>query len=162
MHITVLGLGNAVLTDDSVGLRVAKHLEDNLPSLPPGIDLKVETNEAGGWEVLNNVQGAEVLIVIDAILDDSLAPGETAWFPRKTFTSPRMTGVHNMDIFTAIDFARRHGEPMPNDIHVLGVGVDDVVTFSETCTPDVESAIPNIADDVVTRISKLADTLAKE
>ncbi|MFH1531037.1 MAG: hydrogenase maturation protease [Pseudomonadota bacterium] len=158
MKVTVLGLGNAVLTDDSVGLRVAERVAEDLRRhpLPPCISVEVVCNEAGGWEILDDVEGADALLLVDAILDKELRPGDFAWFPRKVFTSPRLTGVHNMDVFTAMDFARRHGMKMPDDIHVLGVGVEDTRTFSETCTPAVERAIPVIAEAVARRLSELA------
>jgi len=158
MRITVVGLGNAVLTDDSVGLRVVEYLQDLLAGLdlPDTVTVEIHTNEAGGWEILNDVESCDALILADAILDKDLAPGEYCWFPQKVFSSPRMTGVHNMDVFTAMDFAGRHGMKMPEDVHVLGIGVEDTTTFSETCTPAVEKAIPIIAEAVARRVTEVA------
>ncbi len=81
MKITVLGLGNAVLTDDSVGLRVAELVESRLSERPatPGVSVSVVCNEAGGWEILDDVAGSDVLILVDAIQDDSLAPAASSW-----------------------------------------------------------------------------------
>lgn len=158
MQITVLGLGNAVLSDDSVGLRVVDHLRTLLGDLdlPKDVEVQIHTNEAGGWEVLGDVEGCDALILVDAILDDDLDPGAHCWYPRKVFTSPRMTGIHNMDVFTAMDFAARHGAKMPGDIHVLGIGVEDTTTFSEACTPAVEAAIPGLAGIIAERVAALA------
>jgi len=161
MQITILGLGNSVLTDDAVGLRAVARVQELLPTiaLPAEVSVAIRTNEAGGWEVLDDVEGADALIMADAILDEALKPGEFCWYPDKVFSSPRMTGVHNMDVFTAMDFARRHGVKMPQEIHVLGVGVGDVVTFSETCTAPVEKAIPAIADEIIRRLMELSESV---
>ena len=157
MLVVVLGLGNSVLTDDTVGLKIATRVGDLIPDakLPDDKEVRIELNEAGGWEILDNVEGADQLVVVDAIIDPELGPGKTAWYPRGVFTSPRMTGIHNTDIFTALDFGKKHGLKMPNELHILGVGVKDVQTFSEECTPDVRAAIDPAARQILELISQL-------
>ena len=158
MKVTIMGLGNAVLTDDSVGLYVAERVAKELEAhpAPKGVSVQVTSNEAGGWEILDDVEGSDSLILVDSILDPGLAPGKLCWYPRKVFTSPRLTGVHNMDVFTAMDYARRHGLHMPDDVHVLGIGVEDTQTFSETCTPAVASAIPEAAQRVFEKLNEIS------
>jgi hydrogenase maturation protease len=158
VKITVLGMGNAVLSDDAVGLQVAARLAADLHGEAPlpGVSVEVCCNEAGGWEILDDVEGSDALILVDSILDPNLAPGQFAWFPSKVFTSPRISGIHNTDVFSAMTFARRHGLAMPEEIHVLGIGVQDVQTYSEDCTPAVRAAVPKAARAVLQKVRDIS------
>ena len=157
MKIAILGLGNSVLSDDAVGLKVAKRVKQLLPgfALPAGLECQVFCSEAGGWEVLDYAEGFDALILVDSILNHELGPGEMDWFPRGVFTSPRMSGVHSTDIFTALEFAARQGLKVPSVLHILGIGVEDIRTFSEECTPRVTAAIDPAAHAVLDRIIAL-------
>lgn len=161
MRIVVLGLGNSVLADDTVGLKVADRVEALLAAAPPAAGAAVEVcrNESGGWDVLDYVEGADALVLVDASTDATLAPGELRWYDPRTlasFTSGRLRGVHNIDMFTAIDYARRMGTRVPSAIHVLGIGVRDVLTLTEDCTPPVAAAIEPAAVEVLTRVTAVA------
>ncbi|MBN1770940.1 MAG: hydrogenase maturation protease [Deltaproteobacteria bacterium] len=161
MRIVVLGLGNPVLADDAVGLEVAERVEALLASgfAPAGVEIEVCRNESGGWDVLDYVEDADALVLVDASTDSTLAPGELRWYdPRALacFTSGRLRGVHNIDMFTAIDYARRMGTRVPAAIHVLGIGVEDVLTLTEECTPRVREAVEPAARRVLECLGRLA------
>lgn len=155
-RIAILGLGNSVLGDDSVGLRVASGVEearDRIAATAP--DLGVFQDEAGGWQILDHVEGFDVLILVDAIQDPALETGQLAWYPRGVFRSPRISGVHNADVFQALELARGQGLHVPGEVHVLGVGIPESVTFSEQCSPPVEAAIPAAVAAVFGKIREL-------
>jgi hydrogenase maturation protease len=161
MRIVVLGLGNSVLADDTVGLKVADRVEALLAVGSPASAAEIEVcrNESGGWDVLDYVEGADALVLVDASTDSTLAPGELRWYDYSSlasFTSGRLRGVHNIDMFTAIDYARRMGTHVPSAIHVLGIGVQDVLTFTEDCTPAVAAAVEPAAAAVLDRLVVVA------
>ncbi len=172
MRVIVVGLGNSVLTDDCVGLRVAMQVETRLNSrghLAYGtedrvdpVEIQVAQDEAGGWEILNYVEGFDALVLVDAILDPELAPGGLAWYPHRVFSSPRLSGVHDTDVFSALEFAERNGVKVPTQVHVLGIGVEDVMTFSEQCTPAVERAVPKAVDQVIDKLEEIVSGRTKQ
>jgi hydrogenase maturation protease len=157
MKIIVIGLGNPVLTDDAVGIRISELLETELPEIPfpENTEVSVTRNESGGWDILDLVIGFDVMILIDALIDKSLKPGELRWCPEKVFTSIRLSGVHSMDVFSAIEYGKSLNGKVPEKIVVLGVGVEDVHTFSETCTPAVEAAIEKGKNEVIEKIQSI-------
>lgn len=157
MNVVVLGLGNSLLSDDSIGLKIAQRVGELLPTahLPAGLEVRIELNEAGGWAIIDNVEGADTLIVVDAIIDPDLAPGHVAWYSKGGFTSPRMAGAHTTDIFTALEFGRNHGLKIPDGMHILGVGVKDVQTFSEECTPEIQPAIERGARGILALLTQM-------
>jgi hydrogenase maturation protease len=157
-RVVVLGLGNSLLTDDSVGLKIAAAVGARLPAATPsGCEVEVAYSEVGGWDVLDQAEGFDAMVLVDASVDERLAPGELAWYDRGGgFTSGRLSGVHSTDVFTALEYGRRCGLVVPSEIHVLGVGVADVLTFSEECTAAVGAAIATGADAVLSRVRELS------
>lgn len=158
MKIAVVGLGNSVLTDDSAGIRISELLEQNLQSnsLPANAEVSVFQNEAGGWDILDVAVGFDVLILVDAVLDTSLKPGELRWYADEVFSSLRLSGVHSMDVFSALNLAKQLSMKVPDQIYVLGVGVKDTLTLSEACTPEVVPAIEKGAVLVSDKIHEIA------
>lgn len=157
MRIIIIGLGNSILTDDAIGIRISEILARKLEHFPrtQNIDICVEQNEAGGWDILDLVTGFDVVILIDAISDQALAPGEVAWYSDKIFSSARLSGVHTMDVFSALEYGRKNNLNVPDTLLILGVGVKDIHTFSEECTPEVVPAIELGAEAVIGKIEEI-------
>ena len=64
MKTLVLGLGNPVLTDDSVGLKVVEQLRPMLSSRP---DLEVDEDYWGGLRLMERLIGFDRAVLVDAI-----------------------------------------------------------------------------------------------
>jgi hydrogenase maturation protease len=160
MKIIVIGLGNPVLTDDAVGIRISELLENNLPQItfPENTEVHITQNESGGWDILDLAVGFDVMILIDALLDKSLKPGEMRWYSDKVFTSIRLSGVHSMDVFSAVEYGKSLKLKVPEQILVLGVGVMDILTFSEKCTPAIEAVIETGKNEIIEKIQSIITT----
>jgi hydrogenase maturation protease len=156
-RVVVLGLGNSLLTDDSVGLKIAAEVGARLPAAElGGCEVEVAFSEIGGWDVLDQAEGFDAIVLVDASVDERLAPGELAWHDRGDgFTSGRLSGAHSTDVFTALDYGRRCGLVVPSQVHVLGVGVADVLTIGEDCTAAVAAAIAPGAAAVLDRVREI-------
>ena len=61
MNTLILGIGNLILTDDGVGIKIAQRLKEERPELEV-----VETGEAG-LTLLDLITGYDRLIIIDSI-----------------------------------------------------------------------------------------------
>ena len=59
----VLGIGNEILTDDGVGLKLCDFLKEKYKNKP----IQFEKLSVGGLEILEFIQGYETVIFIDAI-----------------------------------------------------------------------------------------------
>lgn len=156
MKIVVVGLGNPVLTDDAAGIRISEALREKIANKIPGsVTVQIFQDEVGGWDIIDLAEGFDILILVDAMTDPALKPGELKWYPHGAFSSIRLSGIHSMDVFTALDFAKKHGVKVPEKVLVLGVGVNDILTFSEQLTPEVEAVIETGADRVLQKILSL-------
>jgi hydrogenase maturation protease len=64
MKTVILGLGNPILTDDAVGIKIAQKLQEENPKLEV-----IETSEAG-IALLDLITGYDKLIIIDSIKNE--------------------------------------------------------------------------------------------
>ncbi|WP_210394940.1 HyaD/HybD family hydrogenase maturation endopeptidase [Motiliproteus sediminis] len=71
MSILVLGVGNILLTDEGIGVRVVEALEQRY-QIPEGVE--VMDGGTAGMELLSSIASREHLILIDAV-NTGAAPG---------------------------------------------------------------------------------------
>ena len=64
MRIVVLGVGNILLSDEGLGVRIVERLPLSY-SLPPEVELFA--GGTCGMEMLENLEGLDALIMIDAL-----------------------------------------------------------------------------------------------
>lgn len=147
--VLILGLGNAILCDDGVGIKVARHIAENHAST----DVVVKEAEVAGFALLDLLEGFDRAVVVDAVRLPDAAPGEIAVFDLDALTpSLHLVSGHQIDLPTALEMGRQLGRSMPASVHVVGVQVEDDRTFDERCTPAVEATI-SAAADVALRIA---------
>ena len=145
----VLGLGNPILSDDSVGIKIARKLKEAKPELEV-----IDTCEAG-LTILEYVAGCNKLIIIDSIKDGRGKPGELYQFSLEDFQpATAIASSHGLDIATVLKVGRELGYKMPESVSIYGVEIKDNTTFGEECTAEVEQKIPSIIKQI-TRKEKL-------
>ncbi len=139
MKTLVLGLGNPLVTDDSVGLRVAAQLRPLLENRP---EIEVSEDYWGGLRLMERMVGFDRVIVIDAICTGA-PPGTLHCLTPASIATQRSASSHDVNLPTALALGRAAGLVLPGDdqIQLLGIEAEDVLTFGERCTPAVEAAI---------------------
>jgi len=151
MKTLILGLGNPLVGDDSVGLRVAAELARRLADRP---DIVVEEEYCGGLRLMERMIGYERVIVIDAMVS-GLAPGSLRWLTVESLPTQHTASSHDVNLATALAIGRHAGAKLPPDeaIWILGIEAQQVLTFSDECTPDVAQAIPKAVAAVLEKLS---------
>ncbi len=150
MKTLVLGIGNPILSDDGVGIHIARLLmERKLPGVT------VDELAASGLELLDAIQGYDRLVIIDAIETRSGRPGQLHILAEKDFEkSIHGSSPHGINIATALALGRRLvPEKMPKEVVFFAVEAKDLVNVSEKLTPEVEKAIPGIVDRVLKELT---------
>ena len=139
MKTLVLGLGNPILGDDSVGFRVIQELRAKF-SRP---DLTLMESSASGLTLLDLITGYDKVIIIDAIQTEGGHAGKIYRLNTENLSDTRHLGSpHSINLATALELGKKLGIALPQEIIILAIEVVDVTTFSEKCTPEVEKAIP--------------------
>lgn len=148
MRSIVLGIGNPVLRDDSVGLLVAQHFVGL-------VDTEILTTT--GFDILGKLLGYDRAVIVDGIRS-GLKPGTVLELDADDiFGGADFTGTHNLGLGTTLKLGYRiFGDEMPAQIRIVAVEVEDTTTFGTSCTGAVAGAVP----EAVERVSRYLDGAA--
>ncbi len=145
MRTLLLGMGNPILTDDSVGVRLARDLGRELEGTP-GLDVVPECS-VGGLNLIEVLAGYDRALVLDSIRTRGGRPGDWYRFTAAALRETRnLRNIHDANFATALALGRRLGHPLPSDeeIHVFAVEVADDATFGESLSPALQEAYGEI------------------
>lgn len=150
MKTLVLGLGNPILSDDSVGFRIAAELENRYDEQ----EVTVMATDLAGLSLLDLILGYDKVIIIDSIQTREGKVGQVHRLDAEDFTTTRhAASPHDVNLATALELGKRLGLAMPQEVTIFAIEVQDVTTFSESCTPRVERAIPKVVHRVAKELA---------
>jgi hydrogenase maturation protease len=140
MKTLLLGLGNPLVSDDSIGLRVVAQLRDRFAG-QAGIE--VGEDYWGGLRLMERLIGFDRAVIVDAT-STGAPPGTIHRLTPGGLSTQRSASAHDVNLPTALAFGRQAGAHLPPDDRILLVGIEaeDILTFGERLTPAVEGAIP--------------------
>jgi len=155
MEVLILGLGNDILTDDAVGLHVVRQLRERWAG-DPRIEVR-ETMEMG-LALLDFFVGRRAVILVDSIQTGRVPPGtihevDANGLKQLTGRTPHFLGVGE-----TLALGRRLELPMPENVRILAIEVEDPFTLGTEMTPVVQHAVPG----VLTRLHALVRELEPE
>ncbi len=140
----ILGLGNPILTDDGVGIKVAQKISEENPGL------EVRETSGDGFALLDHMVGYDKFILVDSIKTEQGKPGELYKLELEDLKLARdFSSSHCMNIANALEIGQRLGYKMPKYITIYAVEIRDNTTFGEKCTEEVEEKIPFIAKQII-------------
>jgi len=146
MKTLILGLGNPILRDDGVGIKVAKEIGRRL------ISSSIEVKEASiaGLDLLELIQGYTKVVLIDSIQVKGRTPGEIIPLDLNDLRPTiRLSSPHDVNFATALELGKKLGLNLPQEIRIYAIQVEDISTFDENCSPSIEKAICGIAEKII-------------
>jgi hydrogenase maturation protease len=144
-------MGNPLLCDDGIGLKIAAELRDRVNQA----EIDVMETGIAGLALLDLLVGYDTAIIIDAIQTVDGKPGRIYKLDTQAFDSARRAvSPHDIDFTTALEFGSKLGLPMPERVTIFAIETSDVCTFSEECTPEVQKAIPRCVRMVLKELKK--------
>ncbi|MBU1718154.1 MAG: hydrogenase maturation protease [Bacteroidetes bacterium] len=143
--ILIHGIGNEIVTDDGIGPKLVKRLQENLS----GVDVDFETAFLGGLEVLEFIQGYQTVIFIDAIRTLGGIPGTVYKLSPENFNSTiHLSSVHDVSFLTAVDLGKKLGLEMPEFIHIVAVEIVEDRVFDDNFSPLIQEKYEEIYREV--------------
>jgi hydrogenase maturation protease len=141
MRVLVLGVGNPILSDDGVGIHVARALQERALH-----GVTVEELAASGLELLDVVLDYNKVIIIDAIQTKDGVPGQIHVLDEKDFErSVHGSSPHGINIATALALGRKVvPERMPKSVVFIAVEAEDLINVKEQLTSKVQAALPKV------------------
>lgn len=144
-RMIVLGLGNDILSDDAVGLRVLERVRAELATGRPELDVTFKALCTGGLDLLYEVEGYDSLVVIDAYHASDSVPGRCRVLGGGDLGpgSAHFDSAHLLSLPSALTLSRELGYHTPELLGVVVIDVDDrCQEFGTTLSEPVERAVP--------------------
>jgi len=147
----VLGIGNILLRDEGVGIHIIKGLEEegyNKADLMDG--------GTGGFHLMGFIQSYEIVIIIDASLDDFPAGNVRILHPKYAKDFPRQLSAHEIGLKDLLDSAFLLGN-MPQ-IYLIAISIKDFQEMGVELTPEVARAVPSAIESAKLLVESLPNS----
>jgi len=149
-QVLILGLGNILLGDEGVGVRVIRELERSY-SFPPGVELL--DGGTAGFDLLSLIEGVDHLIVIDC-LEGHLEPGTIARIIPEIIPDRVLPplSLHEAGLTEVLALAKLSGS-CPQTV-IFGIQPENKA-YSLNLTPKVEEQIPRLIEAIFCELVRL-------
>lgn len=129
----ILGLGNPILSDDGIGITLARLLEGRLPCID------VATAAMVSLDLLDQITGYRQLFVIDAVTSLGGQPGTLHRLTAESGTL-HLFSSHGMNFYDMIELGRQLGKPMPK-VRIYGIKIAEEIPFGEKLSQAMEKRL---------------------
>jgi hydrogenase maturation protease len=136
--ILIICLGNPLMQDEGIGIRLASELTVHLADNP---DVEVMDLGTGGLSVIHAITGREKIIFVDCAVMGQV-PGTMLRFTPEQVRSKKVRmrySLHEGDLLNTIELSRRLGE-CPDNIVIFGIEPKEIAP-SEGLTSELENNI---------------------
>ncbi len=147
MKSLIIGLGNPIVGDDALGIRVMESIRDNLPNLDK-TDILADVSIAG-IGLVELFRGYDQVILVDSIQTGQYSNGTVVSLNKEDFSlASHTSGYHNMDIFTALEFSSRMYNDIPTSIKIIGIEIVNPMEFSDELSLEIQNKFEKIVNQV--------------
>jgi len=152
--ILILGMGNDILTDDGIGIKITKVLEKKFP-FP---NIIYNTLSLGGMEIIEYIKNFNSVVIIDAIKTLNGVPGTVYQFMPSDFKeTTHLSNVHDISFLTALKLAKELDIKIPETIIIIAIEIVEDMVFSNDFTPQVQEKYPEIIEEVSIIVRELVE-----
>ena len=137
-RVLVLGLGNDILTDDAIGLRVVEAARERLAGEP---DIEVKTTTEMGLALLDEIADRESVVLVDSVQTGEASPGKIHEIDSLDLSRVLTTAPHFLGIGETLALGKTLGLAMPMNVRIIAIEVADPYTLGTKMTPAVEQAV---------------------
>jgi hydrogenase maturation protease len=138
--LLVLGIGNVLMGDEGVGVHVVRHLEK--AEIPSGVELL--DGGTGSFLLLDPMQLARKVILIDATLDDNSPGTVRRLVPRFSTDYPRTLAAHDIGLKDLLDTFYLLGHQV--DVVLFAVSIAPLQELGLELSPELAARVPGIAE----------------
>ena len=150
--VLVLGLGNDILTDDAVGLRIVEVVRERLAGEP---DIEVRATTEMGLALLDEIADRESVVLVDSVQTGEAPPGTVHEIDSFELSRVLTTAPHFLGIGETLALGRLLGLAMPREVRIIAVEVADPHRLGTKLTPAVEQAVAPAAERVTEQAREL-------
>jgi hydrogenase maturation protease len=149
----VLGLGNILMADEGIGIHVVNALEHR--ALPDGVTCL--DGGTGGFLLLEPLQSADRIILIDAAADGHPIGAVTRVTPRFSRDYPPTLTAHDVGVKDLLDvFQMQSGE---REVILYAITIDPHQPISMSLSPTGARAAARATEQILKELLSSTDTL---
>ena len=137
--LLVLGIGNVLMGDEGLGVHVVRHLEKE--DVPVGVELL--DGGTGSFLLLDPMQLARKVILIDATLDANPPGTVRRLVPRFSTDYPRTLAAHDIGLKDLLDAFYLLGHKV--DVVLFAVSIAPLQELGLDMSPELVAQVPKIA-----------------
>jgi hydrogenase maturation protease len=147
--ILVLGIGNILLRDEGVGVRVIEHMQGM--GLPDGVELV--DGGTGGADLVDILADRRKVIVVDSVQADC-DPGVVLRFTEKDLVRPDQASMslHELGLAESLIMTRQLN-CAPEEVVIFGIKPKSMECGLEL-SKEVMSSVPKVIELILSEISK--------
>jgi len=150
--VRVLCLGNELLGDDALGIRVASALRQFAPE-----DIEIITTPESGFYLLDYILNVDRLIVVDTVVTGAVPPGTIYVFHDNELQAAPGASPHYVGLSETLGVARKLSLPVAKEIVIMAVEAADCLTLGAEIHPAVSGAIPVLVNAIRDAATKGAE-----
>ena len=139
--VLILGIGNVLMGDEGIGVHVVNALEK--AALPDGVEIL--DGGTGSFLLLEPMQKAEKVILIDATIDGSEVGAIRRLRPRYSADYPRTLTAHDLGLKDLLDAFYLMGEKAP-EVSLYAITIPPLQDMKTELSPAVRSVVPKVAE----------------
>jgi hydrogenase maturation protease len=152
--ILVICLGNPLMRDEGVGIRLASQLQIHLADNP---DIEVMDLGTGGLSVMHAIKGRKKVVFVDcAIMGQS--PGSIRRFTPQQVSSTKTRmrySLHEGDLLNTLELSRSMGE-CPEDIVIFGIEPKEICN-GEGLSSELEKKLQQYIQSILQELQMKKD-----
>ncbi|MDZ7343462.1 MAG: hydrogenase maturation protease [candidate division KSB1 bacterium] len=147
-EILILGIGNVLMGDEGIGVHVVRHLQ-NLP-LPEGVECL--DGGTGSFNLLEPMQRARKVILIDATIDGAPVGTVRRLTPRFSKDYPRTLAAHDIGLKDLLDAFYLLGNP--SEVILFAVSVNPLQEMGTELSLQLADQVSVLAQMVVNELHR--------
>ena len=141
-RILIMGVGNVLMGDEGLGVHAVRLLEQR----PWPAHVALLDGGTGGFHLLSHFGDCDVLVMIDATLDDRPPGTVSVVEPRYASDFPKALSAHDIGLKDLVDSAAVL-EMLPK-VLLVTVSVAGLQPMQMTLSPEVEASLPVVMTTV--------------
>jgi hydrogenase maturation protease len=138
-HVLVLGIGNILMGDEGVGV----HVVERVSQMPLPVGVQCLDGGTGSFLLLEPMQAASRVILIDATADGNVPGTVTCLTPRFASDYPKTLTAHDIGLKDLLDVAYLTCGPL--DVTLFAVSIDLPLGVGMDLSPEITECVPQVA-----------------
>jgi hydrogenase maturation protease len=156
MKIAVIAIGQTLRGDDACGIESVRHWQEKYPETANRPEVRVEASDLPGLSLLNMMDDADAVILVDAVKSSAnagtihfLDPGELTAFASDSGSA------HGWGVAETLQLSREL-KPALKDIPISVIGIEiEQVEIGQSMSKAVRDAIPSACMAIQNEVVRL-------